>query len=146
MLQTLYTPQGDALEGPPWQVYPRPQLRREGWLNLNGDYMSDALAAQVGGLGMAPGSNVGDGYAIFEATHGTAPKYTGLDKINPGSLILSGALMFDFMGWNEAAELVRKGIAAAVAGKTVTYDLARQMEGATEVACSAFGKAICDNM
>lgn len=114
--------------------------------NLNGDYMSDALAAQVGGLGMAPGSNVGDGYAIFEATHGTAPKYTGLDKINPGSLILSGALMFDFMGWNEAAELVRKGIAAAVAHKTVTYDLARQMEGATEVACSAFGKAICDNM
>ena len=123
--------------------------------NLNGDYMSDALAAQVGGLGMAPGSNVGDGYAIFEATHGTAPKYTGLDKINPytgldkinpGSLILSGALMFDFMGWNEAADLVRKGIAAAVAGKTVTYDLARQMEGATEVACSAFGKAICDNM
>ena len=114
--------------------------------NLNGDYMSDALAAQVGGLGMAPGSNVGDGYAIFEATHGTAPKYTNLDKINPGSLLLSGALMFEYMGWNEAAALVRKGIAGAVAAKTVTYDLARQMDGATEVACSAFGRAICEHM
>ena len=114
--------------------------------NLNGDYMSDALAAQVGGLGMAPGSNVGDGYAIFEATHGTAPKYTNLDKINPGSLLLSGALMFEYMGWNEAANLVRKGIAGAVAAKTVTYDLARQMDGATEVACSAFGRAICEHM
>ena len=113
---------------------------------LNGDYMADALAAQAGGHGMAPGSNVGDGYAIFEATHGTAPKYTGLDKINPGSMILSGALMFDYMGWTEAADLIRKGIAAAVAAKTVTYDLARQMEGATEVSCSAFGKAICKNM
>ncbi len=114
--------------------------------NLNGDYMSDALAAQVGGLGMAPGSNVGDGYAIFEATHGTAPKYTGLDKINPGSMMLSGALMLDFLGWKEAGDLVRAGIAGAVARKTVTYDLARQMEGATEVACSAFGKAVCDAM
>lgn len=114
--------------------------------NLNGDYMSDALAAQVGGLGMAPGSNVGDGYAIFEATHGTAPKYTGLDKINPGSMMLSGALMLDFLGWKEAGDLVRSGIAGAVARKTVTYDLARQMEGATEVACSAFGKAVCDAM
>lgn len=114
--------------------------------NLNGDYMSDALAAQVGGLGMAPGSNVGDGYAIFEATHGTAPKYTGLDKINPGSMMLSGALMLDFLGWKEAGDLVRAGIAGAVARKTVTYDLARQMEGATEVACSAFGKAVCEAM
>ena len=114
--------------------------------NLNGDYMSDALAAQVGGLGMAPGSNVGDGYAIFEATHGTAPKYTGLDKINPGSMMLSGAVMLDFLGWKEAGDLVRSGIAGAVARKTVTYDLARQMEGATEVACSAFGKAVCDAM
>ncbi len=114
--------------------------------NLNGDYMSDALAAQVGGLGMAPGSNVGDGYAIFEATHGTAPKYTGLDKINPGSMMLSGALMLDFLGWKEAGDLVRSGIAGAVARKTVTYDLARQMAGATEVACSAFGKAVCDAM
>ncbi len=114
--------------------------------NLNGDYMSDALAAQVGGLGMAPGSNVGDGYAIFEATHGTAPKYTGLDKINPGSMMLSGALMLDFLGWKEAGDLVRSGIAGAVARKTVTYDLARQMEGATEVACSAFGKAVCEAM
>lgn len=114
--------------------------------NLNGDYMSDALAAQVGGLGMAPGSNVGDGYAIFEATHGTAPKYTGLDKINPGSMMLSGALMLDFLGWKEAGDLVRSGIAGAVARKTVTYDLARQMEGATEVACSAFGRAVCEAM
>ncbi len=114
--------------------------------NLNGDYMSDALAAQVGGLGMAPGSNVGDGYAIFEATHGTAPKYTGLDKVNPGSMMLSGALMFDHLGWTEAAELVRKGIAAAVGDKVVTYDLARQMEGATEVSCSAFGRAVCERM
>ena len=114
--------------------------------NLNGDYMSDALAAQVGGLGMAPGSNIGDGYAIFEATHGTAPKYAGLDKTNPGSIILSGAMMLDYLGWTEAADLVRKGVQGAVANKTVTYDLARQMPDATKVACSAFGKAICDNM
>jgi len=114
--------------------------------NLNGDYMSDALAAQVGGLGMAPGSNIGDGYAIFEATHGTAPKYAGLDKTNPGSIILSGAMMLDYLGWTEAADLVRKGVQGAVASKTVTYDLARQMPDATKVACSAFGKAICDNM
>ncbi|MBQ2517173.1 MAG: NADP-dependent isocitrate dehydrogenase, partial [Desulfovibrio sp.] len=114
--------------------------------NLNGDYMSDALAAQVGGLGMAPGSNIGDGYAIFEATHGTAPKYAGLDKTNPGSIILSGAMMLDYLGWTEAADLVRKGVQGAVANKTVTYDLARQMPDATKVACSAFGKAICDHM
>ena len=114
--------------------------------NLNGDYMSDALAAEVGGLGMAPGSNIGDGYAIFEATHGTAPKYTGMDKTNPGSLILSGALMLEYMGWKEAAELVRRAVEKTVAAKTVTYDLARQMPGAKEIACSAFGKAICEHM
>ena len=114
--------------------------------NLNGDYMSDALAAMVGGLGMAPGANIGDGYALFEATHGTAPKYTGMDKINPGSLILSGAMMLDHMGWQEAAGLVRSGVVGAVDKKQVTYDLARQMEGATEVSCSSFGQAIIENM
>jgi len=114
--------------------------------NLNGDYMSDALAAQVGGLGMAPGANIGDGYALFEATHGTAPKYTGMDKSNPGSLILSAAMMLDYLGWMEAAELVRNGIQNAVGAKVVTYDLARQMPGAAEVSCSGFGQAIIERM
>ncbi len=114
--------------------------------NLNGDYISDALAAQVGGLGMAPGANIGDDCAVFEATHGTAPKYAGLDKVNPGSLILSGAMMFDYMGWKEAADMIRKGIAAAIKAKVVTYDLARQIEGAKEVKCSEFGKAIIEKM
>ena len=114
--------------------------------NLNGDYMSDALAAEVGGLGMAPGSNIGEGYAIFEATHGTAPKYAGQDKTNPGSIILSGALMLEYIGWKEAAELIRKAVEKTVAAKTVTYDLARQMSGATKISCSAFGKAICEHM
>ena len=114
--------------------------------NLNGDYMSDALAAEVGGLGMAPGSNIGEGYAIFEATHGTAPKYAGQDKTNPGSIILSGALMLEYIGWKEAAELIRKAVEKTVAAKTVTYDLARQMPGATKISCSAFGKAICEHM
>lgn len=114
--------------------------------NLNGDYMSDALAAEVGGLGMAPGSNIGEGYAIFEATHGTAPKYAGQDKTNPGSIILSGALMLEYIGWKEAAELIRKAVEKTVAAKTVTYDLARQMPGATKLSCSAFGKAICEHM
>ena len=114
--------------------------------NLNGDYMSDALAAEVGGLGMAPGSNIGEGYAIFEATHGTAPKYTGQDKSNPGSIILSGALMLEYIGWKEAADLIRKAVEKTVAAKTVTYDLARQMPGATKISCSAFGKAICEHM
>ncbi len=114
--------------------------------NLNGDYMSDALAAEVGGLGMAPGSNIGEGYAIFEATHGTAPKYAGQDKTNPGSIILSGALMLEYNGWKEAAELIRKAVEKTVAAKTVTYDLARQMPGATKISCSAFGKAICEHM
>ena len=110
--------------------------------NLNGDYLSDACAAQVGGLGIAPGANVGDGIAIFEATHGTAPKYAGLDKVNPGSLILSGKMMLDFMGWNEAGSLVEKALQQAIAGKKVTYDLARQMEGAEEVSCSRFAELI----
>ena len=114
--------------------------------NLNGDYMSDALAAEVGGLGMAPGSNIGEGYAIFEATHGTAPKYAGQDKTNPGSIILSGALMLEYIGWKEAAELIRKAVEKTVAAKTVTYALARQMPGATKISCSAFGKAICEHM
>ena len=114
--------------------------------NLNGDYMSDALAAMVGGLGMAPGGNIGDGYAMFEATHGTAPKYAGQDKVNPGSLILSGAMMLDSLGWREAAERVREGLIRTIAQKTVTYDLARQMEGATEVKCSQFAEAVIKNM
>ena len=110
--------------------------------NLNGDYMSDALAAMVGGLGMAPGANIGDGYALFEATHGTAPKYAGQDKVNPGSLILSGAMMLDFLGWEAAGDNVRDGLAKAVTQKRVTYDLARQMAGATEVKCSEFAAEI----
>ncbi len=113
--------------------------------NLNGDYMSDALAAQVGGLGLAPGGNVGDGLALFEATHGTAPKYIGLDKVNPSSLLLSGKMMLDFMGWNEAAELVEKGVQGAISSKTVTYDLHRSMDNATLLKCSEFAKAICEN-
>ncbi len=114
--------------------------------NLNGDYMSDALAAMAGGLGMAPGANIGDGFAVFEATHGTAPKYAGLDKINPGSLILSGAMMLDHLGWQEAAEAVRQGVIGAINAKQVTYDLARQMAGSTEVACSRFARIVVDNM
>ena len=114
--------------------------------NLNGDYMSDALAAMVGGPGMAPGANIGDGYALFEATHGTAPKYAGQDKVNPGSLILSGAMMLDFLGWEAAGDGVRDGLAKAVAQKRVTYDLARQMAGATEVKCSEFAAEIVRNI
>jgi isocitrate dehydrogenase len=114
--------------------------------NLNGDYISDALAAQVGGLGMAPGSNEGDEHALFEATHGTAPKYAGQDKVNPGSLILSGAMMLRHLGWKEAADLVVKGVEGAVAAKHVTYDLHRQMEGATLVSCSGFGEAVVSCM
>ena len=110
--------------------------------NLNGDYMSDALAAMVGGLGMAPGANIGDGIALFEATHGTAPKYAGQDKVNPGSLILSGAMMLDYLGWKAAGDRVREGLEKAVAQKRVTYDLARQMEGAVEVKCSEFAEEI----
>ncbi len=114
--------------------------------NLNGDYISDALAAQVGGLGMAPGANIGDDCAVFEATHGTAPKYAGLDKVNPSSLILSGAMMLDYIGWKPAADVIRKSLQAAIRSKIVTYDLARQISGATEVACSAFGNAVIAKM
>jgi len=114
--------------------------------NLNGDYLSDAAAAQVGGLGIAPGGNVGDGVAVFEATHGTAPKYANLDKINPGSVILSGVMMLEYMGWNEAAKLIVSGVESAIKGKRVTYDLARQMKGATEVSTSAFGDAVIAGM
>ncbi|WP_419664176.1 isocitrate dehydrogenase (NADP(+)) [Desulfosarcina variabilis] len=114
--------------------------------NLNGDYISDALAAQVGGLGMAPGANIGDTCAVFEATHGTAPKYTGMDKVNPGSLILSGAMMLDYMGWKEAGKAVRDAIQAAIKALRVTYDLARQIDGAEEVKCSVFAEAIAQQM
>ena len=110
--------------------------------NLNGDYISDAGAAQVGGLGIAPGGNIGDGVAVFEATHGTAPKYAGLDKINPGSVILSGVMMFEHLGWTEVADAIVRGVEKAIANKTVTYDLARQMPGATEVKTSEFADAI----
>jgi len=117
-------------------------------LNLNGDYLSDALAAQVGGIGIAPGANINyiSGHAIFEATHGTAPKYADLDKVNPGSVILSGEMMFRYLGWTEVADLIVKGMEGAVAAKTVTYDFARLMDGATEVKCSEFGDAIIKHM
>lgn len=117
-------------------------------LNLNGDYLSDALAAQVGGIGIAPGGNINydNGFAVFEATHGTAPKYAGLDKVNPGSVILSGEMMFRYMGWNEAADLILKGLNNSIKSKVVTYDFARLMEGAKEVKCSEFGYAIINNM
>jgi isocitrate dehydrogenase len=114
--------------------------------NLIGDFISDALAAQVGGLGMAPGANIGIPTAVFEATHGTAPKYAGQDKVNPGSLILSGAMMFDYLGWIEAADLIRHGLEKAIMDRQVTYDLERQMEGATLLKCSEFGQAIIERM
>ena len=117
-------------------------------LNLNGDYLSDALAAQVGGIGIAPGGNINyqSGHAIFEATHGTAPKYANLDKVNPGSVILSGEMMFRHLGWDEAADLIIKGVEGAIGAKTVTYDFHRLMEGATLVKCSEFGQAIIKHM
>ena len=115
-------------------------------LNLNGDYISDALAAEVGGIGIAPGANLGDRVALFEATHGTAPKYTGLDKVNPGSLILSAEMMLRYMGWVDAADLIIKGLAETIKNKTVTYDFERLMSGASLVKCSEFGEAIVDNM
>ncbi len=117
-------------------------------MNLNGDYLSDALAAQIGGMGIAPGANINydTGHAIFEATHGTAPKYADLDKVNPGSVILSGEMMFRYMGWNEAADLIWKGITGAVKARTVTYDFHRLMEGATLLKCSEFGEAIIKHM
>ena len=117
-------------------------------MNLNGDYISDALAAQVGGIGIAPGGNINyeSGFAIFEATHGTAPKYAGMDKVNPGSVILSGEMMFRYLGWNEAADLIVKGMEGAIADKIVTYDFARLMDDPTEVATSAFGQAVIEHM
>jgi len=114
--------------------------------NLNGDYVSDAAVAQVGGLGIAPGGNVGDGVAVFEATHGTAPKYANLDKINPGSVVLSGVMMFEYLGWTEAAALIVRGLENAIKSRRVTYDLARQMPGATEVSTSAFGHQVIKGM
>jgi isocitrate dehydrogenase len=114
--------------------------------NLNGDYLSDACAAQVGGLGMAPGANIGDGFAVFEATHGTAPKYAGQDKVNPTSVILSGVMMFEEMNWLEVGQAIVRGIEGAIAAGTVTYDLARQMPGATEVKASGFAEAIVTHM
>lgn len=117
-------------------------------MNLNGDYISDALAAQVGGIGIAPGANINyeTGHAIFEATHGTAPKYAGLDKVNPSSVILSGVMMFEYLGWNEAAKLIIDSMEKTIASKVVTYDFARLMEGATEVKCSQFADALIQNM
>ena len=117
-------------------------------LNLNGDYLSDALAAQVGGIGIAPGGNINyvTGHAIFEATHGTAPKYAGKDVVNPGSVVLSGEMMFRYLGWNEAADLIVKGLNGAIASRKVTYDFARLTEGATEVKCSEFGNNIIAHM
>ncbi len=114
--------------------------------NLNGDYLSDALAAQVGGLGMAPGANIGDSEAVFEATHGTAPKYAGQDKVNPGSLMLSGEMMLRFMGWKEAADRLIDAIGKTILQKRVTYDLERQMKGATLLTCSEFGRAVAENV
>ena len=117
-------------------------------LNLNGDYLSDALAAQVGGIGIAPGGNINyvTGHAIFEATHGTAPKYANLDRVNPGSVVLSGEMMFRYLGWAEAADLILKGLNGAIASKRVTYDFARLMEGAAEIKCSQFGDNIIAHM
>jgi isocitrate dehydrogenase len=114
--------------------------------NLNGDYLSDACAAQVGGLGIAPGANIGDGYAIFEATHGTAPKYADQDKINPGSVILSGVMMFEHLGWEPVATSIIKGVEGAIGSKRVTYDLARQTQGATEISTSAFADNIIEHL
>jgi isocitrate dehydrogenase len=115
-------------------------------MNLNGDYLSDALAAQVGGIGIAPGANIGDDVALFEATHGTAPKYAGQDKVNPGSLILSAEMMLRHLGWTEAADLVIEAMDAAIADKTVTYDFERLMDGSTLVSCSGFGDAMIAKM
>src|SRR6185437_6359074 len=116
--------------------------------NLNGDYLSDALAAQVGGIGIAPGANINyvTGHGIFEATHGTAPKYAGQDKVNPGSVLLSGVLMYEHLGWQDAADDIVRALEATIADKIVTYDFARQMEGATEVKCSEFAQAIVDRL
>jgi isocitrate dehydrogenase len=115
-------------------------------MNLNGDYLSDACAAEVGGVGIAPGANISDEVAVFEATHGTAPKHAGLDKVNPGSLLFSGTMMLDYLGWTEASALIQKAYEKTVAGKVVTYDFARQMDGAKEVKTSEFAEAIIGNL
>jgi isocitrate dehydrogenase len=114
--------------------------------NLNGDYLSDACAAQVGGLGLAPGANMGDGIAVFEATHGTAPKYAGQDKVNPGSLILSGVMLFEELGWHDVATSIVAGLEAAIQAGTVTYDLARQLPGSTKVSTSGFADAVISHI
>ena len=162
---------GTALDGGPWHVVKNPNTEQDivikdviadamlqqiltrpneysviATMNLNGDYISDALAAQVGGIGIAPGANLSDDIAIFEATHGTAPKYAGQDKVNPGSLILSAEMMLKHMGWSDAADLVVKGIEGAISQKKVTYDFERLMEGAQLLSCSQFGEAIVENM
>jgi isocitrate dehydrogenase len=159
---------GEPIDGGPWQKLPngitikdviadaflqqiltRPaEYEVIATLNLNGDYISDALAAQVGGIGIAPGGNINyeNGYAVFEATHGTAPKYANQDKVNPGSVILSGEMMLRYMGWKEAADLIIKGLEKTIQSKVVTYDFARLMQGAKEVKCSAFGEEIVKNM
>lgn len=159
------------LDGGPWQVFKNPKTGKNiiikdviadaflqqillrpadysviATLNLNGDYISDALAAQVGGIGIAPGANIGDGVALFEATHGTAPKYAGQDKVNPGSLILSAEMMLRHLGWHEAADLIIQGMDGAIQAKTVTYDFARLMPDAKEVSCSGFGDAMIKHM
>ena len=115
-------------------------------LNLNGDYISDALAAEVGGIGIAPGANIGGSVSLFEATHGTAPKYAGQDKVNPGSLILSAEMMLRHMGWNDAADRIINGVEGAIAAKTVTYDFERLMPDATLLTCSEFGNAVIEHM
>ena len=114
--------------------------------NLNGDYLSDALAAEVGGMGIAPGANMADHIAVFEATHGTAPKYSNLDKVNPSSLMFSGSMMFEYIGWKEVTELIASAFAKTIQQKVVTYDFARLMDGATEVSTSAFADALISNM
>ena len=161
------------LDGGPWHSFPNPETGEEiivkdviadamlqqiltrpteydviATLNLNGDYISDALAAQVGGIGIAPGANINydTGHALFEATHGTAPKYAGQDKVNPGSVILSGEMMLRYLGWTEAADLVVKGVEGAIGAKTVTYDFERLMDGAKLLKCSEFGTAVIDNL
>ena len=161
------------LDGGPWHSFPNPETGEEiivkdviadamlqqiltrpteydviATLNLNGDYISDALAAQVGGIGIAPGANINydTGHALFEATHGTAPKYTGQDKVNPGSVILSGEMMLRYLGWTEAADLIIKGVEGAIVGKTVTYDFERLMDGAKLLKCSEFGDAVIDKL
>lgn len=162
---------GELLDGGPWMIVKNPNTGKDiiikdviadaflqqiilrpkeysviATMNLNGDYISDALAAQVGGIGIAPGANIGDTVAIFEATHGTAPKYAGQDKVNPGSLILSGEMMLRYMGWDEAADLIVEGLEKAIQSQQVTYDFARLMEGAQEVKCSSFGDVIIKAM